>query len=189
MDPMRPEAPIRFPFDERKAAAAAAYLLSLEGKRMNYMRLLKLLYLAERQSLATLRRPIIGDTPYSLDQGPVLSRVYDLIKANKPVGAWGECIERDARYEIRLKAVPDFGPLSDSEIEILRQASELYRRHDQWALRDMMHEFPEWEDPEGSSIEIPLERILEAFHKTAAEIERVRQNAREEEYFAQLFRG
>src|SRR5262245_59190004 len=111
---------IRFAFDERKAAAAAGYLLSLEGKRMNYMRLLKLLYLAERQSLATLGRPIIGDTPFSFDQGPVLSRVYDLIKANKPGGPWGECIERDSRYEVRLKAVPDLGALSDAEISLLR---------------------------------------------------------------------
>jgi len=181
--------PIRFSFDERKAAAAAAYLLSLEGKRMNYMRLLKLLYLAERQSLATLRMPIIGDTPFSMDQGPVLSRVYDLIRANNAVGPWGEVIERDTTYEVRLKAVPDFGALSDAEIALLRQASELYRTHDQWALSDMTHDFPEWEDPNGSSIEIPLERILQAFNKTEDEVECVRQNAREHVYFDHLFRG
>lgn len=180
---------IRFSFDERKAAAAAAYLLSLEGKRMSYMRLLKLLYLAERQSLATLRRPMIGDTPYSMDQGPVLSRVYDLIKANKRVGPWGEFIERDNGYEVRLKAVPDFEPLSDAEIALLRQASELYRAHDQWALSDMTYDFPEWEDPKGSSIEIPLERILAAFSKSELEVERVRQNAREQVFFDKLFRG
>jgi uncharacterized phage-associated protein len=182
-------APIRFNFDERKAAAAAAYLLSLEGSRMNYMRLLKLLYLAERQSLATLRRPIIGDTPYSMDQGPVLSRVYDLIKANKPGSPWGDMIGRDSRYEVQLKAAPNFDALSDAEIEILRQASELYRKHDQWALRDITHDFPEWEDPHGSSIEIPLERILATFGKETDEVERVRQNAREQMYFDKLFRG
>jgi hypothetical protein len=160
--------PIRFNFDERKAAAAAAYLLSLEGSRMNYMRLLKLLYLAERQSLATLNRPIIGDTPYSMDRG---------------------LIERDSRYVVRLKTAPDVGPLSDAELEILRRASELYRTHDQWALSDMTHDFPEWQDPHGSSIEIPLERVLEAFGKRNDEIERVRQNAREDVYFDRLFRG
>jgi uncharacterized phage-associated protein len=181
--------PIRFNFDERKAAAAAAYLLSLEGKRMNYMRLLKLLYLAERQSLATLKRPIIGDTPFSMDQGPVLSRVYDLIKANKAGGSWGDAIERDSRYEVQLKAVPNFDPLSDAEIEILRQASQLNRQHDQWALRDITHDFPEWQDPQGSSIEIPLERILDAFKKSAQEVEHVRQNAREQVHFDRLFRG
>jgi uncharacterized phage-associated protein len=181
--------PIRFNFDERKAAAAAAYLLSLEGSRMNYMRLLKLLYLAERQSLATLNRPIIGDTPYSMDRGPVLGRVYDLIKENREDGPWGAVIERDSRYVVRLKTAPDVGPLSDAELEILRRASELYRTHDQWALSDMTHDFPEWQDPHGSSIEIPLERVLEAFGKRNDEIERVRQNAREDVYFDRLFRG
>lgn len=32
----------------------------------------------------------------------------------------------------------------------------------------MTHDFPEWEDPHGSSIEIPLERILKAFNPAAS---------------------
>lgn len=180
--------PIQFPFDERKSAAAAGYLLTLQGGQMNYMRLLKLLYLADRKSLASLERPITGDTPVSMDRGPVLSCVYDLIKTSTPGGPWGDTIQRVSRYDVALHNKPDLSPLSDAELEILRQAWDLCRAHDQFALSDMTHDFPEWEDPHGSSIPIPLEKILAAFGKDEQAIERVRQTAREQRYFDKLFR-
>jgi hypothetical protein len=53
--------PIKFVFNPKKAAQAAAYLLKLNGGKMDYRRLLTLLYLADRKMLITHGRTITGD--------------------------------------------------------------------------------------------------------------------------------
>ena len=138
--------PIRFTFDERKATAAAACLLELAGGRMEYLRLIKLLYYADRESLDTLGRPISGDQYVSMRHGPVLSRVYDLVKCvifGPPLpGPWAEYIAGAGRYDVQLKRAPDLGPLSEAEIAILRAVYADSRDHHKWDLRDDSHELP-----------------------------------------------
>ena len=187
MDSVSPLDPIRFPFDERKAAAAAAYVLSLEGGQMDYLRLIKLLYLAERESLARFGRPIVGDTYYSLDHGPILTRVLDLIKHPTGPGPWADQIQVAGRYAARLKKEPDLGPLSEAEIELLKEAVTVYQMFDRWHLRDLSHGLPEWKDPGGTRIEITVEEILQVLGKTPEQIEEIRKNARELTYFDSIF--
>ncbi|HSZ59207.1 MAG TPA: Panacea domain-containing protein [Tepidisphaeraceae bacterium] len=69
------------PFDPFKVTQAAAVLLKTEANRsMSRLRLLKLLYIADREALKERARPITGDRPVAMDHGPVLSHTYDLIK-------------------------------------------------------------------------------------------------------------
>ena len=68
----------RLPFNEKKATQAAAHLLKLRGGKMSYMKLIKLLYLADREAILAWGRPITTDGYASMDRGPVLSRVLDL---------------------------------------------------------------------------------------------------------------
>ena len=74
----------RFSFEKRLQAAGV--LLGLDGDRMERIRLLKLLYIADRELLAETGRTITGDRVVAMDHGPVLSQVYDLIKgqASRP---------------------------------------------------------------------------------------------------------
>ena len=48
-------------FREAKTTQAAARLLTLRGGRMNYMKLLKLLYIVEREALLNWGRPVTAD--------------------------------------------------------------------------------------------------------------------------------
>jgi uncharacterized phage-associated protein len=102
---------IRFKFDERKAADAAAFLLQLHGGTMNHMRLIKLLYAAERESLKRFNRPIVGDRYVSMDHGPVVSGVYDLIKEHNEPPAWAVLIERSSPTDVRLLTESPLGSL------------------------------------------------------------------------------
>jgi uncharacterized phage-associated protein len=180
--------PIRFAFDERKAAEVAAYLLKLHGGEMNYMRLIKLMYVAERVSLTRYGRPIAGDRYVSMKHGPVLSEVYRLIRQEKPGRWWSELIGPLSRYEVRLRTTCDFGSLCDAEIEILDEVSRLYRTMDQFHLRDMTHEeFEEWEDPGDTSREIPVEKLLRVLKKGEMDIRKIGQAAREKEALDTLF--
>lgn len=191
MSEMKAES-IHFPFDERKAADAAGYLLTLGGGQMNYMRLLKLLYVAERVSLDRFSRPIIGDRYVSMKMGPVLGKVYDFIKygdiPGQPGGPWSRLIERHETYAVRLKDKPDLGSLSTAELAILEEVFGLYRKLNQYHLSDVTHaEFEEWEDPGESSRDIPIERLLEVLGKKPNEVEKIRQYAREQVHFRKIF--
>ena len=68
------------PFDTLKIVQAAAVLLKEEAGQMTRLRLLKLLYIADRESLAETLRPISGDDVVAMDHGPVLSSTYKLIR-------------------------------------------------------------------------------------------------------------
>ena len=172
---MGPEAKsdrVRFRFNERKAAAAAAFLLEREDGTMDYMRLVKLLYLAERESLARLSHPISGDVYYALDQGPILSRVLDLCKY-KSSGPWAAQIERSGLWAVRLRKPPDLGPLSAAGMAILEDVAKRFHERDQWDLSTLMHGFPEWKDPRGTRLEILPEDILTAVGKTPEQIQEI----------------
>ena len=69
---------LRFNFE--KSLQAAGVLLQLEEGRMPYLRLLKLLYIADRELLAESAASLTGDRAYAMKHGPVLSHVYSLIK-------------------------------------------------------------------------------------------------------------
>lgn len=188
MAPGAPPASGRFRFNERKATAAAAFLLEQEGGTMDYMRLVKLLYLAERESLARLGHPLAGDTYYALDQGPILSRVLDLCKY-KSTGPWTVQIERSGLWAVRLKAQPDLGPLSPAEMTILEDVAKTYRDHDQWELSTLMHGLPEWTDHRGSRIEIAPTEILAAVGKTPEQIREILDEADDDAKFDAIFDG
>ncbi len=171
---------MRFMFDEGKAAQAAALLIGLHGGRINYMALLKLLYLADRRALIETGYPITGDHMVSMPHGPVLSRIYGRISTGAPpIGqsVWHKWISDPVRYEVEARGeVPD-DRLSRYEIATLHAIHDRFGAMDQWALRDLTHELPEWEDPGGSSHPIRPERILESAGKSAAEIEQIRSTA------------
>src|SRR4051794_10494791 len=84
--------PMALPFDERKATEATSLLLMLRGNRMHYMKLIKLLYLADREALLRWGRPITTDTFVSMDYGPVVSTIYDLIRRKQNGAVWAEFV-------------------------------------------------------------------------------------------------
>ena len=57
-------------FDERKAAEAAAFLLFMAGGKLPLIKLVKLLYLAERLSLQRYGEPLTGDRLVAMPNGP-----------------------------------------------------------------------------------------------------------------------
>jgi len=150
-------------FQPEKAVQAAAVLLRAQGSReMDYMRLLKLLYIADRESLKRIGRPIIGNKPVAMKNGPLHSGVYDLIKGTHPnEGAWSKYIAR-VGYTVRQIEDPGVLELSEIEIEILNDVVDRYHTSTTWDLVELSHTFGEWEKNyvEGTSTPIPLEDIL-----------------------------
>jgi uncharacterized phage-associated protein len=166
-------------YREEKTTQAACYFLKERGGRMSYMKLIKLLYLADRAALLKWGRPISFDAYFSLDHGPVLSKTYDLLTEGVPPGAesyWHSYISDPENYEVSLREADcPTEELSDAERGVLEAVWRRFGGMSRWELRDWMHaNVPEWTDPMGTAIPIAYRDILVRSGKTeleAAEIE------------------
>lgn len=167
---------IRLPFNEAKAAQAAARLLSNNDGKMSYMKLIKLLYLIDREALDRWGRPVSTDRYVSMDHGPVLSSVLDLISHGAEPGmksAWLELISAPDGYDVRLHSdkPPADDELSKAEKELIDEVFARFRMASRWDLVRYLHKTaPEWQAPQGSSHPISYEDIFKALGKSDEEV-------------------
>jgi uncharacterized phage-associated protein len=161
-------------FDERRAAQVAAFLLFRAGGRLPLIKLVKLMYLAERLSLKRYGEPITGDRLVAMPHGPVLSMTYDHINGALPSleGGWETWIaDREGhvvalRDESKIRSPEqDLLRLSDSDLEVLEETWKEFGHWDRWDLVRYTHSdaCPEWEDPEGSSRPISYGLLFRKF--------------------------
>ncbi|MFZ5446998.1 MAG: Panacea domain-containing protein [Myxococcota bacterium] len=165
---------MRFVFNERKAAQLAAFFIRRGGGVMNYTKLLKLMYLADRAKLIEKGTPITGDEMFSLPHGPVLSAVCNLVRLGpkEANSDWASFVEKAGRFDVRaLSQSEEVDELSAAEIRIATTVFEEHGRMTWWQLRQFTHTLPEYVDPEGSSEPIDLERILREGGRSNEEIE------------------
>jgi hypothetical protein len=158
-----------FHFGTKKIVQAASVLLQCRAERqMSYLRLLKLLYIADRESLKETGWPIVGTEPVAMDHGPVHSKVLDLVKGNRRLDRqerqqWSDHI-RTQQMDVILIRDPGTLSLSPYEITKLRDVCLRYESADRFGVRDETHEFPEWAQNHtvGTSRPIPFEDIIRA---------------------------
>lgn len=165
----KPLAPL---FDERRAAQAAAYLLFRANGQLPLIKLVKLMYLAERLSLQRYGEPITGDRLVSMPHGPVLSQTYNHINGAVPSvdGGWETWVADRAGHIVALRdesmirsPEEDLLRLSETDLEVLAETWEQFGHWDRWKLVDYTHSAacPEWEDPDGSSLPIEYKTLFE----------------------------
>lgn len=155
--------------DQPKISQIAAFFIQRAGGQINVLKLTKLLYLAEREAMAKHGSMMAGDSPVSLPEGPVLTRALNLtngIQDSVPNG-WNRWVSDRAAYEVALnEEVVGFtrdalDRLSDAEICILDRVWVNFGKMSKYEIRDWTHKHcGEWEDPNGSSLPIPFERIF-----------------------------
>lgn len=150
-------------FNERKATQIAARFLSgAAGQTLSYMKLIKLMYLVDREAIKRWGAPVTDDTYYALNYGMVLSQVKELINEGEGQGVWTEAIEPSGRYDVKLIGNPGEDELSRAELHLIEEIQSVYGSLSQWQLSDLTHTFPEWKHPNGSSIPVRLRRIAMA---------------------------
>ncbi len=151
---------------------------------MNHMKLIKLMYLVDREALIRWGRPITFDWYFSLPHGPVLSFTLDLINSDREPDEssyWhGLISERDGH---RVSLVTDELPvdqLSPAEESLLDELFGEFGAMDEWELRDYCHRLPEWQDPKGSRLAIQLEQILSGAGLGPTEVSEILEDLRAE---------
>lgn len=178
-----------FRFDVDKTVQAAGVLLQHEGGAMTRLRLLKLLYLADRGCIEKTGRPITGDNAVAMDHGPVLSQTYDLVKGQHiEAHSWAIYFE-SSHPLVRLLAPTRTDSLSRFEIALLQGTSDRHTDMDDWTLSIATHQLREYiknEPSSGSSRPIPFSDILAAVGRGDAE-QAVEADAAAEAAFDRVF--
>jgi len=177
----------------KKIIDAVNYLLLRNGGSINYTKLIKLLYLADRKALTEWGFTITGDRYYSLKNGPILSQTFDLIKGKAEADVqtfWDEFFYTDGYALIGENIDRPHNSLSPIEEEILEQIDEQYKTYTYQKIIDLVHSpnvCPEWKDPGRGTLPITLEDILKNSGKSEAEIKEILDeyytNENEEQFF------
>jgi uncharacterized phage-associated protein len=176
----------------KKIIDSVNYIVSKNEGRVNYTKLIKLLYLADRKALIEWGFTITGDRYYALKNGPILSKTLDFVKGNAEPeiqAIWDEYFYTDQYSLIGEKTNRPNDSLSEIEIEILKEIDNQYKDFSFSDMIDIVHSqnvCPEWEDPGESSIPIKLEDILRKSGKADREIKNILEeyysNEEDEEY-------
>jgi uncharacterized phage-associated protein len=159
---------------------------------MPYLKLLKLLYIAEREFLVEESEMMFGDRVVAMKYGPVLSHVYRLIKnKGRNTEQWRECIRNATDYSVELYQDPGFGNLCRAEMEKLDDVFRRYGNMNQFLAVEMTHDFPEWANNYDTNslrkaFPISVEDILSCQDK-ADLIAQVRERQEEIAHYEKLF--
>lgn len=163
-------------FNERKTTQAAAKFLRLANGKLNYMVLIKWLYLLDREALLKWTRPVTFDEYYSMKLGPMLSRTHDLateMHLPEEQSYWAEFISAPSNYIVSLLKMPGDDKLSEAEEEAIE---EIFRRFGKWqndpfGFADFLHKvLPEWTPVTSGRVPLSIADILKAGNKTPEEI-------------------
>ena len=166
-----------FRFDLQKALQAAGVALSFTGPA-DRLRLLKILYRANREVLRETGTPLVGGHAYAFPNGPLHNEVYALIKGQHAGYAdWNRHFASDG-HTVRMICDPGRLDLSPYEIELLRQAADWAAAFETWELSEETHTFPEWiEHSPGENTPqsrlIPVESLLRGVNLDDAAVARI----------------
>lgn len=138
-------------YDYKKAVQSINYLISKLGKPIKYMKILKLIYFADRYHLRKYGRTVSGAVYYGMKYGPVASEVKDVLnitaQEDDVENAYkNKFIKYMKKYLIGSLKEPDFDEFSESDIEALDFSLKYFSKFDQYELANITHLYPEWEN-------------------------------------------
>ncbi len=169
-----------------KLIEIVGFLIKKYENKINYTKLIKEIYLADRLALLETGYSISGDNYCSMHCGPVLSALYDLIMQKCPNHSyqtlWNTRFTRD-NYDLHL--VCSFiseNELSTYEIEILEKIDNEFHDKDYRYLIEYTHTHcPEWIDTDSS---IPIEQN-ELLRKLGFSDQQIKENCEDKSFFSE----
>ncbi len=134
----------------KKATQALNLLARKKDGKINKMKAMKLIFLADRLHLRKYGRPIVGDIYWAMKLGPVgsltknvaeLSSISEeaLMYARKYI----KPIDGKKRTLVSIKQ-EDLSVFSKTDIECIEAVYDKFSDKDQFELADITHEFSEW---------------------------------------------
>lgn len=174
-----------------------AYFLGQSGGTLDKLKLMKLLYLSEREYLLKYHDTLTGERLVSMPFGPVLSDSLNLINGindTKDGGYLGQYFTLSPdRREVSLRTDIDTAKsfqatLSEASAAIL---ADMWARFGQMGSAELVQythqNCHEWQDPQGSSVPIKYEALF-AKDYSEQEASAIADAIREQEQLSEIIR-
>jgi len=161
-------------FNVEKAAQITAYFALRAGGSIDELKVLKLVYIAERAYLDAYELPLTGDTLIATSHGPVLAETLDHVNGSIPLNLeWKRYIGARVHHAVQAALGLSIDALDHLSIAAIEVLDEVWAKHghlDGFALRDLTHdEFAEWSDSNGPARQISYSDLFRALHKPNVE--------------------
>lgn len=182
-------------FDQVKTAQIAAQLMRICGSPIEILKLMKLLYLVDREAMDRFGFPVTGDRMVSMPHGPVLSQTLDLINGAQAqiAGGWDALIADRSGRRVALKnpgevTEESLDELSETELQVIKDVADRFGQMSAWDLRQYTHRnCPEWVDPCGSSKPIQYEDVFLALGKDKEQSQELAAAIQEDDAIDRMF--
>ena len=137
---------------ETSTIIEAVYYILQKVKKADKIKLVKLIYLADKYHLIRYGRTITNDDYYAMEHGPVGTTVKDVLSLDPfNISSHGykhasRLIEKidDNLFGAKANVRVSFDMLSETDREALDFVIEHFGKMRSWKLRDYTHKFPEW---------------------------------------------
>jgi len=162
-------------FRSRKAAQVCAHFALLNNGIIDKLKLIKLVYLSERQILADHRRPMLFDELFSLPHGPICSSTLNGIDGAIHGHIWDDFLARNGNKIVAMKKFErdDLDEISDVELDTINNVWAKFGRFSASQLRNYTHDHcPEYTETTGR-IPISYREVLGALGVSDEEAELV----------------
>lgn len=136
--------------DYKKITQVLNYIAEKEGGKVNYMKALRLLYLAERLHLRRYGRLITDDKLVAMKNGTLGSQARDIVLGNPrlPHNAYEYSENKIARGRNKFIISVSYKgreSLSETDLECVNKVFSSVGGMDEFQLADLTHKLPEWQ--------------------------------------------
>ena len=138
----------------KKSTQAINYFARKKDGKINKMKAIKLIYLADRYHLRKYGRPIVGDFYWAMKLGPVGSNLLNTANLDndnleKDCFKYAQGFLSHQKNDEKLKNIiskkeVDWDVFSQSDIEAFETVFKEFGDKDQFELAELSHKYPEW---------------------------------------------
>ncbi len=150
----------------RKAAQICAYFAKQSGESIEKLKLIKLIYLAEREFIKRYGHPMLYDEMFSLPHGPVCSNTLNGINGEIDQENWAEFIDKRNNRDISSLIDAqrnELDEISDAEMDVLDAIWESFGWMSAPQIRNYTHKnCPEYTELQRGRLPISYKEIFEA---------------------------
>lgn len=159
-------------YRSRKAAQICAYFAQKADGTIEKLKLIKLVYLAERRFIDETNYPMLFDEFYALKNGPICSSTLNGINGVIHEAIWSEFVARNGNLIVALRKLPrgDYNEISDAEIDTLNSIWKDFGSKTASQLVNYTHKHcPEYIEVNEGRLPISYKDVYQALGKTDAE--------------------
>lgn len=152
-------------YKSKKAAQISAYFAARSVSPIAKLKLIKLIYLSERQFLDLYGQPMLYDELFSLPHGPVCSNTLDAINGKIDSATWSNYIAMDGNNITSLVSCERdvYDELSDAEMDVLQSMWESFGWMTASQVRNYTHKHcPEYTEISMGRIPIYYKSLFKA---------------------------